>query len=629
MKTLLQEVVYYTNYARYNNDLKRRETWEETCQRVIAFFQKVVKDNKVVVTAEEWDAMYAAMLNQEALPSMRVVQMAGPALERCNVGAYNCAFLPIDHTRSFAELLYILMQGTGCGFSVESVHIDKLPTVMKQTGEAPGTLVVADSTEGWCEALRIGLEHWFNGKDIKFDYSEIRPAGTPLRTKGGRASGPEPLRQLLDYARKMLLNHQGRRLSSLNCHDLACFIGGIVQVGGVRRSAEISISEPGDEKMRRAKMGEFWSKAPERSMANNTAVYDSKPSMTEFFAEWQSLMLSGSGERGIFNREGYNLHQKPGRRAPHDQFGLNPCGEIVLRPNQFCNLSIAVARAEDGVDVLARKVKVAAMFGIIQSLLTDFRYLGPEWKYNCEAERLMGVDITGQCDNERFFLNGALYAKLKKMAVRTAHEMADRFRIARPTAVTTVKPSGNSSQLLNCSSGMHPRFAPFYIRRVRLATSNPVAQLLVAKGVPHAPEVGQPSENPSILVFEFPVKSPEGAEVRSARGAIRQLEQWHVCKVHYTEHNPSVTVYIKEDEWMKVGAWIYENWNDVGGISFLPHDGGVYNLAPYEEITEAEYDARMQTMPHVDFPSELPLYEFTDMTELQREYQCSGDRCEL
>jgi hypothetical protein len=822
------------------------------------------------VTEEEWSQMHTAMLDKQVLPSMRIVQMAGPALHRCNVGAYNCSFLAIDDPNAFVELLYVLMQGTGVGFSVENMHVQNLPVVAKQTGAKGLVHVVEDSTEGWCRALGAGIASWWIvGDDIEFDYSRVRAYGAPLKTKGGRASGPEPLKNLLTFVRKLLLSHQGKRLSSLNCHDIACYIGSIVQVGGVRRAAEISLSDLSDEKMRRAKQGEFWHIAPERAMSNNSVVYDTKPSMTEFFDEWRSLMLSGSGERGIFNREGYNKHQRPQRRWPIADYGLNPCfaqgtlietvngripieklttktkvytmlangelgirsasaswktkqsatltlvvgnyklrvtpehkiysatmgqwvearalmpgdrvvaiqrvrrgarycgvklsssanyqmehrlvwegtygpllpgwdvhhenedtydnrlsnlrpmphehhshvtameqpndhqvkgvggkfvgdgprakvivplpphlkagihqyatieridyhgelvdvydlkvedthnviadgivahncGEIVLRNRQFCNLSIAVARPEDGMTDLIPKVRLATMFGILQSLLTDFSpMLSPHWKANCEDERLLGVDITGQCDN--VILRGSHaaheYHMLKLAVLSEASKLSLRFGINMPAATTCVKPSGNSSQLLDTSSGIHPRYAEYYIRRIRLSTTNPVARMLKDAGVPCFPENGQAERDATIHVFEFPVKSPEGAKLRKHVTAIKQLDHWMACKANYTEHNPSITVYIRPDEWMEVGAWVYKNWNMVGGISFLPYDGGVYMLPPYEECTKAEYEKRVQELPSFEnFSEELQKYEHGDQTELNREFACTGDRCEL
>lgn len=637
-ETDLQKVQFLDKYSRWNEEKGRRETWEETVDRVIAFLGRKLFNHGggAALDAIDFEALRKAMLDLEVLPSMRVVQMAGPALERCNVGAYNCSYLPLKDWQAFSELLYILMQGTGVGFSVEQQYIDQLPVIKPQTGYMrPEPYVIEDTTEGWCNALQQGLSAWSNGEDIVFDYSKIRPYGAPLKTKGGKASGPEPLRNLLDFARKLLLAHQGRKLSSLNAHDLACYCGSIVQVGGVRRAAEISLSDRNDTKMAHAKTGRFYEQFPERSMANNSVVYNVKPSVRDFMDDWRNLMESGTGERGIFNRGGVNtiLSNIGSYRQPHEEWGLNPCGEIILRPFEFCNLSIAVARPNDTPTDLARKVRLATQFGVVQSLLTDFQYIRPEWKKNCEEERLLGVDITGQMDNP--YLNGIdgetrdktyewLWANVRVEAER----LAEVFKINIPAAVTCVKPSGNSSQLLDCSSGLHPRYAPYYIRRIRLGASSPIAKLLIESGVPHSPEVGQPPDNPTVWVFEFPVKSPKGAITRHNVSAIDQLEQWKSCKEYYTEHNPSITVYVREDEWLRVGSWVYDNWDIVGGISFLPWDGGVYMLAPYEEISKETYNAKMALWPTIDF-KRLQEMEHTDNTTVNQEYACVGGVCEL
>lgn len=628
-KTDLQKVQYLDKYARWNETLGRRESWDETVDRVMNFFHSTTVKHGVenVLSREEMAQLRQGMMNLDVLPSMRIVQMAGPALERCNVGAYNCAYLPLKDWRAFSELLYILMQGTGCGFSVEQQYVDQLPVIQPQKGNGILNIhVVADTTDGWCNALEFGLKNWAAGSDVSFDYAEVRPYGAPLKTKGGKASGPEPLKNLLDFARKLLLEHQGRKLSSLNAHDLACYCGSIVQVGGVRRSAEISLSDFDDDRMAKAKRANFWDLAPERAMANNSAVYNSKPTMGKFMAEWTRLMESGTGERGIFNR-GSLYRQIPERRAEDHTFGLNPCGEIVLRPFEFCNLSIAVARPNDGIADLTRKVRLAAKFGVIQSLLTDFNYIRPDWAVNCQEERLLGVDITGQMDCPMFSYDAEnVYSQLRDVAVSEATRLSERLGIPQPAAVTCVKPSGNSSQLLDVSSGIHPRFSEFYIRRLRIGSSSPVSKLLIDAGVPHFPEVGQPPDNPTVWVFEFPVESPVGARTRAHTTALGQLNQWLLCKRFYTEHNPSCTVYIKDDEWMEVGAWVYKNWHSIGGLSFLPYDGGVYQLAPYEAIDVHEYNRRVKAWPKIDFTK---LDESTDTTELNREYACSGDRCEI
>lgn len=623
--TDLQRVQYLDKYARWNAKAGRRETWPETVSRVIGFFNKQLANRQLELSVEDWAALKESMLNLEAMPSMRVLQMAGPALERCNVGAYNCSYIPIDSLDSFTELLYVLMQGTGVGFSVESRYVEELPRIRRQKKNIERALhIVQDSTEGWCDALHIGLAKWVGGEDVEFDFSQIRAQGTLLKTKGGRASGPGPLKQLLAFARSRILARQGRWLSTLDAHDIACVCGSIVQVGGVRRAALISLSDLDDREMRAAKLGQFWNTDPHRAMANNSAVYESRPESVVLLEEWLSLAKSGTGERGIFNREG--LKKQAPKRRKKDDYGVNPCGEISLRPRQFCNLSIAVARADDTPDTLTRKVGVAALFGTIQSLLTDFKYLRPEWKQNCEEERLLGVDITGQmdCPLLRPDAQGreALLAQLREHAVNTNKHYAGLFAVPASAAVTCVKPSGNSSTLFNCSSGLHPRYAPYYIRRIRMGTYTPIAKMLIDEGVPHS------QDNDAVMVFEFPVKSPDGAITRNDMTALEQLENWLVIKRNFTEHNPSITVYVGDREWVAVLDWVQRNWDFVGGISFLPRDGGVYQLAPYEEISKAQYDALVAAMPQIDY-AKLLRYEREDYTEGAQELACVSGACEI
>lgn len=644
----LQELQFYDKYSRWNAIAGRRETWGETCLRVHHFFYAQIEgaDNvppmqPTKLTATEWNELFAAMLNMEVMPSMRIVQMAGPALERCNVGAYNCAYLPLDSWQAFGELLYILMQGTGCGFSCEADYIDSLPRIKKQKGSLLPH-VIPDTTEGWCHALVTGLMAWAAGMDITFDYSQIRPQGAVLRTKGGRASGPEPLRQLLDFTRNRLLAKQGRRVDPIDAHDIACFAGQIVQVGGVRRAAEISLSDLEDRDLRDAKTGNWTERNIQRSMANNSAVYNGRPASVDFLEEWIALAKSGSGERGIFNREG-TIGQRPSRRSKRSDFGTNPCGEIVLRPRQFCNLSIAIARPDDTEESLTRKVRIAAIYGTLQSTLTKFNYLSQEWQANCEEERLLGVDITGQMDcpllqpkygygdpwdDEGAYGRRTFLSKLRDVAIATNKDYAGRLGIPASAAVTCVKPSGNSAQLFNCSSGLHPRYAKFYIRRVRIGAYTPIAKFLKDADVPWHPEVGQSVEGASVLVFDFPVASPEDAITRHDMGAVEQLENWFAWKEAYTEHNPSVTIYIDEAEWLEAGNWVYQHFDRIGGLAFLPKDQTAYTLAPYEEITKEQYDHLSLQLPPLLF-DRLADYEKEDMTEVNREFACTGDRCEI
>jgi ribonucleoside-triphosphate reductase len=630
----IQQFQFYDKYSRWRPELGRRETWVECVERAIGFMQEYAGD---VLTPDEWAECRQSILTMEAMPSMRLLQMAGPAARRCNVGIYNCAFVPIDSLSSWSELLYILMQGTGCGFSVEDDYVSELPRVRKirKTSEV-GIHVVEDTTEGWCESLRIGIERWFAGDDIQFNYDRIRPQGAILKTKGGRASGPEPLRQLLDYTRAIIRKRAGRILTAADCHRIACMCGQIVQVGGVRRAAEISLSDLWDVEMRDIKRGAYWDRGDAvLCQANNSAVYEERPNDVDFMEEWLSLARSGSGERGIFNRAGV-LRTIPKRRRKR-KFGVNPCGEIVLRARQFCNLSIAVARAGDTEEDLIRKVRMAAFFGTIQSLMTDFSYLPDDWRRNCEEERLLGVDITGQLDCELLQpqanalqeeLRLMLFEKLQQTAVDTNKWLAERFGIHQSAAVTCVKPGGNSSWLLFCSSGLSPRYGLKQVRRVRVGAFTPMAKVLKAAGVPWHPENDDDPANPSTLVFEFLAEAPEGSMVKEQMTALQQLDNWLKVKKHYTEHNPSVTIYVGEDEWFVVGLWILTNWDWVGGLSFLPRDNGLYRLAPNEIVPDEEFERRKREFPEIDF-SRLIRYETEDMTSGTREFACTGDRCEL
>jgi ribonucleoside-triphosphate reductase (thioredoxin) len=631
--TAIQEFQFYDKYARWMPNKGRRETWEESANRVIDFLRTETEERLgEVLSYQEWEELRQAILTMKAFPSMRVMQMAGPALRRCNVGVYNCSYIAIDSIGAFAELLYVLMQGTGAGFSVEMDYVEKLPRVKKQKGTFVEVHQVQDSTEGWCDALLLGLQHWFNGQDLQFDLSLIRPQGTILKTKGGRASGPEPLRQLLAFTREKVFSRQGRWLTTVDCHDIACMIGQIVQVGGVRRAAEISLSDLDDQEMREAKHGPFWNTAPWRTMANNSAVYESKPNILTFLEEFVSLIKSGSGERGIFNRNGI-LKQVP-RRRKRAKFGVNPCGEIVLRSRQFCNLSIVVARPDDTPETLQYKVYLATKFGTIQSLLTRFNYLPEEWRQNCEEERLLGVDITGQfdCPILRPGMEGReeLLTNLLELARDTNHALAERLKIPMSSAITCVKPSGNSAQFFNCSSGLHPRYAAYYIRRVRCAAYSPVAQFLKDEGVPWHPEYNEDPQNPQNLVFEFPIKSPEGAPTRNDLNAIQQLENWLVWKTYWTEHNPSNTIYVSEDEWLQVGNWLYEHWDSLGGLSFLPKNNHVYPLAPYEEVSKEEYERRQREFPDLDWAKLIRYEGGVDNTTTAKEFACvAGGACDI
>ena len=620
----LQYYQFVSKFAKWNEDLGRRETWGECVDRVINFFAK--HDFYKKLSEQDRKDLKDYLHRMEATPAMRVIQMAGSALDRCNVGVYNCSYLTISDIKSFSELLYILMQGTGAGFSVELQYVNQLPPVRRQSGKSPKKLTIVDDTEGWCDALDSGLKAWFNGEDVEFDYSSIRPAGTRLKTKGGRASGPGPLMELMSFARNLILSRQGQSLTDIDCHDLACKVGKIVQVGGVRRASEISLSDLNSVEMRNAKAGSWWTNNLQRTMANNSAVYTKKPSTIEFMEEWLALAKSGSGERGIFNRDGVNT-SLPKRRKPWT-FGTNPCAEIILRPYQFCNLSIVVARETAAPESLARKVRVATIFGTMQSCLTNFKYIRKEWRDNCEEERLLGVDITGQMDCP-ILRPGAkgrteLLEKLKGIANKTNEEYAKKFGIPRSAADTCVKPSGDSAVMFGCSSGIHARFAKHYVRRVRERADSPIAHMLIDAGVPWivAPE------DASLVAFEFPCASPKGAVTKDQQTAIQQLDNWLDWKRHWAEHSVSATVYIEQDEWLDAGHWVYRNFDEISGISFLPRDNGTYTGTPYEEIDEAEYKRRVETFPQVDW-AKLSRYEKTDHTESAQTYACTSGSCEI
>lgn len=623
----LSEFLFYSTYSRWIDEKGRRESWAEAVDRYVGFMKENL-GNKL--DEGEYEKIHEFILSMKALGSMRLLWSSGKAARTNNIAGYNCAFIAPSCWRDFGEIMYVLMSGTGAGFSVERQTVEMLPIIERQEGEKLSTFEIPDSREGWAEALRVGMETWSGGKDIDFDYGKIRPRGARLHTMGGRASGPEPLKNLLEFTREKMLSRQGRHLTTLDVHDIVTKIGEIVVAGGVRRSALISLSDVDDSDMRDAKNGQFYVTHPHRSMANNSAVYNEKPTMKQFIDEWFNLVRSGSGERGIFNRGGLK-QQMPARRwktfkKDYWKSGLNPCGEIYLKSKQFCNLSEVVARPEDTEDTLMEKVRIATILGTYQATLTDFPYLSKDWKRNSEEEALLGVSITSQWDCKAV-RNPLTMRKLKEVAVETNRVYAKRFGIQSAGAVTCVKPSGNGSQLFNCSSGMHPRHAPFYVRRVRIESHNPLFKLLRDEGVPYHPEVGQSDEQATTYVLEFPIASPKDAVVKDDITAIEHLKYWKLVKENYTEHNPSVTVSVEEDEWLKVGSWVYSNWNLVGGLSFLPKSEHIYQLAPYEEITEEKYKELIRIFPEIDF-SKLSRYEKEDMTVGAKEYACMGGVCE-
>ena len=631
-----QEYIATSRYARWIEEKGRRETWEETVDRYFSFFEDSGK-----VGFNELSEAVDAVKNLEVMPSMRCLMTAGKALERDNVAGFNCSYLAIDHIRAFDELMYILMCGTGVGFSVERQYVSKLPEVPEELHECDTTIVVADSKIGWASAFKQLISLLYSGQIPKWDVSKIRPAGARLKTFGGRASGPEPLVDLFDFTVNLFKSSTGRKLSSIECHDLVCKVADIVVVGGVRRSALISLSNLTDDRMRRAKSGQWWEDEPQRALANNSACYTEKPDLASFMKEWESLYESRSGERGIFSRVASQRQaSKNERRDAGFDFGTNPCSEIILRPNQFCNLSEVVVRAEDTFDDLKQKVKLATILGTLQSTLTDFRYLRPIWKRNTEEECLLGVSLTGIMDHpvlngskcplpdqdiedQEFYLKQWL-EELKEVAIETNKEWAAKLGVNPSTAITCVKPSGTVSQLVNSASGIHPRFSNYYVRTVRGDKKDPLSQMMVDTGVPHEEDI----INPSNWVFSFPQKAPDGATCVADVGAMEQLKLWKIYQDHWCEHKPSITVYYTDDEFLQVGAWLYENFDDVSGISFLPRSEHTYKQAPYQEIPKEEYEKMIACMPTINW-SMLSTYELEDMTEGTQTLACTGGNCEL
>lgn len=622
------EFIYYRTYSRWIDEEGRRETWIETVDRYLRFMQEKVGDR---LNSQEYEQIRQAILHQQVMPSMRLLWSAGEAARTNNASAYNCSFIAPSRFEDLTEIMYLLMSGVGVGFSVESQNVQQLPIIRRQTGKVLPLHEVGDSKGGWATALKSGLYAWYEGKDIRFDYSQVRHAGSRLHTMGGRSSGPGPLVSLLDYARAKILGSQGKRLRNIDVHDIICKIGEIVEMGGVRRAALISLSDFDDGDMRQAKSGYFYMHEPQRMMANNSAVYLAKPKATDFLQEWLALAMAGTGERGLFNRGGLP-EQIPARRwkafEPHWMTsGINPCGEIILRSKQFCNVSEIVARPDDTETSLLKKIRIASILGTYQSMFTDFSYLSPEWKANCEDERLLGVSITGQWDCPAV-RDPKVFVKLRDHAIEINRRYASRFGINASAAVTCVKPSGTVSQLVDASSGMHPRFARYYIRRVRISAKDPLFIMLKEQKFPCFPEVGQDAATATTYVLEFPVKSPEGSITSEDLSAGDQLEYWKMVKENYTEHNPSVTVSVADDEWIETAHWLYKNWDLLGGLSFLPKSKTVYQLAPYEEITEEEYQMRMKTCADIDF-SHIVIYEKEDATTGAKESACLGGACEI
>jgi ribonucleoside-diphosphate reductase alpha chain len=638
-KNSLGEFVYYRTYSKWIAEEGRRETWIETVDRYMSFMRENLGDK---LKETEYNELRDGILNFEAMPSMRLLQFAGPAARSTHVCAYNCSYIAPENFQDLAEIMYVSMCGVGAGWSVESQNVQKFPQINPQTGTVLKTCVIPDSKEGWADALALGMKTWAKGNDVQFDYSLLRPAGARLKTMGGKASGPEPLRRLLTFTRQKMLARQGKRLRNIDIHDVICMIGDCVVSGGVRRSAMISLSDLDDNDIRDAKKGAFYINEPQRMLANNSAVYIQKPTNTEFIEEWTALMKSGSGERGIFNRgslaktlpkrrlemlKEYKEYFNPTGNTIVGRIGTNPCGEIILQSKQFCNLSEVVARAEDDEKSLLRKIRLATILGTYQASLTNFPYLSKQWKKNCEREALLGVSITGQWDCP-VIRDAKVLENLRKEVIKVNQLYAKRFGISASTCTTAVKPSGTLSQVTDCSSGMHPRHAPYYIRRIRISATDSLFKMLKDQGVPYHPEVGQSAENATTYVLEFPVKSPKGSVYKDDLSAVDQLEHWKLVKTNYTEHNPSVTVSVGDDEWIEVANWVYKNWDIIGGLSFLPRDNHVYQLAPYEEIDEEKYNELSRQLKHIDY-SKIITYEKTDELDIKKELACMTNVCEI
>lgn len=621
--TALQKFQFFDKYSRFNYELGRRETWIETVDRSVDYLHELAGDR---LPRETYERIRKAILEMRAMPSMRLLAMAGPAARRNNIAIYNCSYQPVESIDSFVEALIISMAGCGVGYSVESKYVENFPRIKRQKGLAPVNYVVEDSAEGWADALRFGLQTWWDGGDVHFDLSMLRPAGTALRIKGGRASGPEPLRITLDFMRRKILSRQGSFLRPIDAHDMMCVVGNAAVSGGVRRTAMISLFDPDDQEMLQSKSGDFERENSHRWNANNSVVWPvGGLTQQEFIHQFMEMVDSGRGEPGIFNREGANT-MKPARRKDAD-FGTNPCGEINLRPWQFCNLTAAVARADDTYETLREKVEVATIIGSIQSLATNFPGLRPQWQKNCEEERLLGVDITGQMDSTAA-QDAQFKRQLREVAIEVNREVAGKLGINQSASITCVKPSGNSSQLLNCASGLHPRWAPYYIRNVRVSVHSPIFKVLRDAGVPMDPENGQTVDNATTWVVHFPMKSPDGATTRGDVSAIQQCEFWLQNKLFWTEHNPSVTITYRPEEVLDVMKWVWEHREQVGGMSFLPSFDAQYAQMPYVEINKDEYEKLAANFPEIDF-SKVWRYEESDLTNAAQELACVGGACEV
>jgi ribonucleoside-triphosphate reductase (thioredoxin) len=622
-----------SRYSRWLEDEGRRETWTEAVDRYYNYIDRHLVKYNYTLSEELRQELRDATVNHEIMPSMRALMTAGPALERDHIAGYNCSFISVDSPRAFDEAMYILMCGTGVGFSVEEKYVSQLPVVNEHFEESSSSIVVDDSKGGWARALRELIAMLYAGQVPNWDMSHVRPAGARLKTFGGRASGPEPLDSLFKFLVRTFKEAAGRKLSTVEANDIMCMIGDVVVVGGVRRSALISLTDLTDYDMSKAKSGAWWTSAEHRRLANISAVYEEKPSVGQFLDEWSTLYESKSGERGIFNLEGNQDHASAsGRRDGAKVQGTNPCGEILLRANQFCNLTEVVIDPRDTIQTLTRKVELATILGTIQSSMTNFKYIRKVWKNNCEEERLLGVSLTGQFGNSLMAgkqgkdILAAALDEMREAAIKANAEFAKSLGINPSTAITTVKPSGTVSQLTGTSSGMHPWHSQYYIRSVRADIKDPMTQMLIDHKVPHEPDLMNKERG---VVFYFPVKAPEDSITRNDLSAIEHLEIWKVYKQHWTEHNPSITVNVREDEWVDVAAWVYENWESVGGISFLPYDGGNYKQAPYQEITEEGYNTLVNSFPKDIRWKDLGLYELMDSTTGSQELACVAGACDV
>ena len=631
LPTNYQKFIHTSRYARWLDDEQRRESWSETVERYIENVVGKTLQGKDSLSASAVKDIREAILSLDVMPSMRALMTSGPALERDNTAGYNCSYLPVDDPKSFDEAMFILLCGTGVGFSVERQYINKLPEVPELMFDSDTTIIVKDSKEGWAKALRQLIALLYSGEVPSWDVSKVRPAGAKLKTFGGRASGPAPLVDLFNFVVGVFKKAAGRKLSSLECHDLMCKIGEVVVVGGVRRSAMISLSNLSDDRMRHAKSGQWWENDPQRALANNSVSYTEKPDSLSFMREWMALVESGSGERGIFNREASKKQaKKNGRRDDSYDFGTNPCSEIILRPYQFCNLTEVVVRATDNIKDLERKVRLATILGTIQSTFIQFPYLRKVWQRNTAEERLLGVSLTGVMDNPLMNLKNKGLDKtlehLKWIAVETNKLWAEKLGIPVSAAITCNKPSGTVSQLCDSASGIHARHSEYYIRRVRGDMKDPLTQFMVDQGIPSEPDVFKPDQT---MVFSFPQKAPDNAVVTSDVSAIDQLKMWLAYQRSWCEHKPSVTINVRSDEWFEVGAFVYKNFDEMSGVSFLPYSEHTYQQAPYEEVGKSDYKKLLSVMPdNIDW-AKLKEYEAEDTTIGSQTLACTGGSCEI